>query len=308
MPIIISALAQATTGHDDAHVRFNNDRIREVVELTLDRSHTFRQLFAAIESSDVVVYLNEGRCQGAVQACLHIMSTPGGRRLIVRLDPRQPLTAVAGQLAHELRHAVEIADDASAVDEATVRKLYERIGFQNCPPNGPECWETRTAKETKAAVLKELRADAPVSVPAVEESYFGVWTLNVARSTFNGAPPPRESTQIIGDRRFGLISMVTHTVDLDGQVSDSAFVFRLDGRAYLASVPGSAPKMTVAQTVVDQFTAGFVVESGGDVIATGFRRLGHDGAEMTIESCQVDAYGQKMTSVAIWEKRPRPSP
>ena len=306
--IIVSALAQATAGHDDAHVRFNNDRIREVVELTLERSPTFGRLFAAIESSDVIVYLNEGRCKGALQACLHIMPTPGGRRLVVRLDPRQALTSVAGQLAHELQHAVEIAADASAVDEPTVRKLYERIGFQNCPPNGPECWETRTAEDSKATVLKEMHAESPSSVATVDDSYFGVWTLSVERSTFDGAPPPRESTQIIRDRRFGLISMVTHTVDLDGHERDSAFVFRLDGRAYVVSAPGSEPKVTVAQTAIDRFTTRFVVESGGDVIATGFRKLGKEGTEMTIETCRRDAYGQKMTSVAVWEKRLRATP
>jgi hypothetical protein len=303
LAIIVTALAHVTTSPDDVHVRFNNDRIREVVQLTLSRSPTFRQLVAAIELSDVIVYIDEGRCrEGTLLACLHVLSTPGGRRLMIHLDPRQPLMSVAGQLAHELQHAAEIANDASAADEPSVRKLYERIGFQNCPRYGPECWETRTAQNTEASVLKEMSAGPANLVPAFDESYFGTWTLNVERSRFNGAPPPRASTMIVGDRGFGLISVVTHTMDLDGHTHDSSFVFRIDGRAYLASAPGAQPKVTIVQTAVDRFTARFVVESENEVIATGLRTIGGAGTEMTVEICLRDAYGQEMTSVTVWEK------
>ena len=155
--------------------------------------------------------------------------------------------------------------------------------------------------ENVTRVQESFSFSALGSAVMVDESYFGTWRLVVERSTFNGAPPPRECTRTVGDRHHGLISTVIRTVDLDGAVHDSAYVSRIDGRPYLTSEPGSDPPTLIVETSEDRLTTRFVLTRAGEVIASGTRIL-QDGHEMRIETESSDGYGQAMTSITIWEK------
>jgi len=160
-----------------------------------------------------------------------------------------------------------------------------------------------------AAVATDVRRGQEMFEPsaraagAVDPSYFGTWRLLVERSSFNGAAPPREAVRIVGDRHHGLISTVTHTVDLDGIVRDNAFVSRLDGRPYVISSPEFGPGATIVERLANRMTIEFVVTSGGSLVAEGTRTI-RDGREMTIETHVLDGYGQEMTSTTIWERLP----
>lgn len=296
-----SATAGQSVRPDSVHLRYNNDRIREVLAWTTDRSPTVRRAVAAIEAADVVVYLEEGQCHdGALRACLQVLPAAGERRLLIRLDTRLPLMSVVAELAHELTHAVEVAGDATALDQPSLRNLYQRIGFRSCDEYARECWETKAAQDNELTAVSEvlrMNTDKP-TLP--DSAYFGTWTLDISRSAFNGSAPPRESTCIIGDRRYGLISTVTHTVDLDGREENSAYVSRFDGRAYLMSAPGVVPIVTITENTISKALSYFVVESEGRVLATGTRMI--HGSEMTVETRVPDGYGQEMTMVMVWKK------
>jgi hypothetical protein len=84
------------------------------------------------------------------------MTTPGGRNLLVLVNPRLQRTEVVGQLAHELYHAVEIAREPDVVDADSLRDLYRRIGEHGCEQNSDICWETRAAVAFEALVLRQL--------------------------------------------------------------------------------------------------------------------------------------------------------
>jgi hypothetical protein len=136
----------------------------------------------------------------------------------------------------------------------------------------------------------------------VDSSYFGTWRLVVERSTLHGAPPPREAVCIIGDRHYGLISTVMHTVDLDGIVRDFAFVSRVDGRPYAISSPNVGPGVTIVERLLDPVTIEFVVTGREGLVAEGTRTI-HGGHEMTIETRVPDGYGREMTSTTVWERQ-----
>ena len=178
------------------HIRYKNDRIAEVVELAIQRSSTFGDLVATIETSDAVVYIKEGRCgEGDVRACLRFVSGPGPRYLLMQIDPRQPLLSVVRQVAHELQHASEIVVRRDVVDQPSIRRLYEQIGFRTCKEDGDQCWETRAAQATDAQVGREVLENRGV----IAAAYFGLWTLNVEESHIvsgSGRMKRSESTAI----------------------------------------------------------------------------------------------------------------
>jgi hypothetical protein len=153
-----SVSAARSTLTDLACVRSDNVRIREVLEFAIKKSPSFRDLLAALNLFDRKVYVEEGRCgYGRQHACIRIMTTPGGRNLLVLVNPRLHRNEVVGQLAHELYHAIEIAREPEVVDARSLRELYRRIGEHGCEQDSDTCWETRAAAAFEALVLRQLR-------------------------------------------------------------------------------------------------------------------------------------------------------
>src|SRR5262245_36528642 len=100
-----------------SRIRFDNDRISEVFRYATKNSPSFVDLIATLETLDRLVYVEEGHCgHSEERACLHLLRSPDSRVLVIRIDPRQPIRAVALQLAHELYHALEVAREPDVVD------------------------------------------------------------------------------------------------------------------------------------------------------------------------------------------------
>jgi hypothetical protein len=115
----------------DPHVRSSEPDILAALREGIEGSVTFHRLVDALNHSDVVVYVTAGRQASGNVAHLSFLSAAGGRRYLrVSLDPRVSVSVRAALLGHELRHALEIAEDPSVVDERTLAALYHRIGFE----------------------------------------------------------------------------------------------------------------------------------------------------------------------------------
>jgi hypothetical protein len=160
LAIVISLGASWVHGaamHASTNVRVDNNRIREVIEYAIKRSPSFGDLLATLDTLDRIVYIEEGTCHHReLRGCLLLMPTPGGRNIVVRIDPRQPILVVVAQLAHELYHALEVAREPDVVDESGIRSLYEQIGERSCTGNGGDCFETRAAVAFEALVTRQL--------------------------------------------------------------------------------------------------------------------------------------------------------
>jgi hypothetical protein len=102
---------------------------RQLVEDGVDASPTISQLVVDLDGTSVVVYIRTGvglRARGLVTFVAH-----GGELtyLLVKVDATQPRPARLATLAHELTHAMEIAEAGDEVqDEASLVALYRRIG------------------------------------------------------------------------------------------------------------------------------------------------------------------------------------
>lgn len=142
-----------------AQVRSSNQRIKETFTDALRRSPLFRDLVAALNQLDRVVYVEDGRCPHSEErSCLQLMPTPGRKYLLVRIDSRRSDRTVIAQVAHELYHALEIAREPEVVDAESFKKLYERIGQRNCYQQQNGCWETMAAVDFEASVARQLSA------------------------------------------------------------------------------------------------------------------------------------------------------
>src|SRR6188508_2887004 len=72
-------------------VRWENPLIARAIADGLERSTTFRSLSNAIDATDGVVYVLEGKCGQGVRACLHMsIELAGANRLLrVLVNPRR---------------------------------------------------------------------------------------------------------------------------------------------------------------------------------------------------------------------------
>jgi hypothetical protein len=136
-------------------VRSHHPGIASLIERAAERSKTFRGLVAAINTSNGIVYVEEGQCgRHVVKSCVAaVTQTATNRILVVKVDIRNADGELMGLIGHELRHAIEILGEPNVVDAVSMYFLYQRIGRLG----------TYTAFETQAAVQAGHAVRAEVS-------------------------------------------------------------------------------------------------------------------------------------------------
>jgi hypothetical protein len=162
-PVDLAAAPEPADG--ELHIRAANPRLRGAVEHGRRHSRTFAGLVLALDLSDVFVDLHDGSCDSQTQSCLRLASTRADRR-ILRVDVQlagsgrnrsiEHYDQLVAQIAHELQHAVEIASDASVVDERTLSACFQRLGRSRRTPRGT-VYETEAAQRVGRRVMEELR-------------------------------------------------------------------------------------------------------------------------------------------------------
>jgi hypothetical protein len=141
------------------HLRTTDDRLRRLLELGTRTSPTFRALVHRLLESDVVVYLWCDRADMAPSdGRLTFVSAVGGYRyVVVRLVHVRSRERQIALMAHELRHAIEIADAPHVVDIESLEREYRRIGYMRSAPTAARLtFDTRAAVDAGLQVLNEL--------------------------------------------------------------------------------------------------------------------------------------------------------
>jgi hypothetical protein len=115
----------------DTHVRATVPALADALAAGVRESPTLQALVDRIEASDLLVYLTLDRApRPSAAGHISLMAAVAGRRYVrLALNPRYDGSLRIAILAHELRHAVEIADALSVTDERSLASLYRRIGF-----------------------------------------------------------------------------------------------------------------------------------------------------------------------------------
>ena len=126
-----------------------------------DRSATFRRLVDAIDTSNGIVYIEDGKCNRGVQACLSLTVSVAGPNRILRIlvDTRRNHDELLASIGHELQHAAEVLSDPHVTDNRTIYFFFDRIGSSRLSR-----FETHAAIHAGLEVAAELRANAHYSV------------------------------------------------------------------------------------------------------------------------------------------------
>ena len=148
-----AALAQQAPA---THVRAESAEFRALIQRAASDSPTVNALIDRLNRSDVVVYVRHGRLSWTLDGRTGLFAVNGSTRyLVVELAcPRSALT-LAATLAHELQHAVEIADSPAIVDAASLERFYTVVGERAGAP-GRLLFETAAARAVGSRVRREI--------------------------------------------------------------------------------------------------------------------------------------------------------
>lgn len=144
-----------------SHIRASEAALRASIDDGVAQSTSFRRLITRLEASDVIVYVQTDCTMSALVGRLTFMSKAGQRRyVLVRIACGLGQWLEIATLGHELRHAVEIADDASVVDQASLAEMYKRSGFASSLFKTGAGYDSQVAIETGRRVWDELSSGA----------------------------------------------------------------------------------------------------------------------------------------------------
>jgi len=136
-------------------VRTTDRIVQSLLAEGLRRSVTFSDLVAAVNATDVIVYIQRvPKLPPTIAGQLMIVPVPGAQRYL-RIQISQhlsPLETIA-LIGHELRHALEVAAAPEVKDQQGLTDLYRRIGEAGGVVHS---FDTRAAQNTGKRVMTEL--------------------------------------------------------------------------------------------------------------------------------------------------------
>lgn len=138
------------------------------------------------------------------------------------------------------------------------------------------------------------------AVEAQRDSLLGTWVLNVAKSSYSPGPAPKEQVSVYEAAGQGLKVTVTST-SADGKKTSYSYIANLDGKD--APVTGNPEWDTVAVKRIDESTLEFTRKKTGKVVQTATLVLSKDGKSRTVTTTGVNAKGQKIKNVAVYERK-----
>jgi hypothetical protein len=152
---LTAAQVQAVMSSPTRHVRAVGSRMEGIIAEGLRRSGTFAQLVLALNSSDVIVYIESGRGLPSTLAGRMLLAAGPENQRYLRIQVNgQPRTnELIALVGHELRHAIEVAESPDVRDARSLVALYERIGH---PGAAQHNYDTLAAQDTGKRVRTEL--------------------------------------------------------------------------------------------------------------------------------------------------------
>lgn len=159
---VLPARAAGPVDDGKPRLRVTDSRLQDVVADGVRHSPSLRALVERLAAADVVVYVECARLPPHLDGQLTFVSAAGGLRYVrVRLAWDRPLMRKIASLAHELQHAVEIAEHPAIVDRLTLAREYSRFGLVHESADGnTTSFDTVAAIDVGRRVWRELIAEA----------------------------------------------------------------------------------------------------------------------------------------------------
>ena len=147
----------------------------------------------------------------------------------------------------------------------------------------------------------------PVAFPAASaaqtpSAWFGPWSLNVARSTYDPGPPPyKRATYTIEPWGTDGMKVIYEMVHPRGGVTHLEWQGRIDGQDY--PLQGIDVFVTNAYNQASPGVYETIVKMGGRLAAKSTITLSEDGKTMTTTTKGVDSSGRAVTTITVYERR-----
>lgn len=132
------------------------------------------------------------------------------------------------------------------------------------------------------------------------DKFFGTWKLNLAQSKFSPGPGPKAITVTIEKAGSGFKLTATGT-NGDGTPLNTSYTATYDGKD--SPVTGSTDYDAVAVTMIDANTRHTVRKKAGKEVQTVHSVLSADGKHYTSTTTGVNARGEKVESVAVYDRQ-----
>ena len=148
----------------------------------------------------------------------------------------------------------------------------------------------------------------------------GTWVLNVAKSTFSPGPAPKSESRtyvmegqetratfkgVSEPRRYVTvrqeIKATSERVDGDGTSTTEEWTVVYDGKD--RPVTGNPDADMLSLKRIDSFTTEFTQKKGGRVVIIGTGAISKEGRVMTITTQGINAKGQTIKDVSVFEKQ-----
>jgi hypothetical protein len=157
--IPVQALAVPASGPEmnGPRIRPYDGRVAAVLVDGLRRSPTLRSMVDRIEQGDVIVYLETRdslRNERLSGVLTWLSGTSTFRYVRVSLNPELPRNTAIAALGHELQHVLEVVNEPSIVDSASLEAFYQRHGISmRRETNG---WDSLRARDVGDEVRRDL--------------------------------------------------------------------------------------------------------------------------------------------------------
>ena len=151
-----------------------------------------------------------------------------------------------------------------------------------------------------AAVLVTCLVPLASAGFAQGDSLVGTWVLNVAKSKYTPGPPPKDQTTIFEAAGQGL-KVTTKGTDSTGKPTMTEYTANYDGKDY--PVTGNPDWDMVSLKRINANTVEFTRKKAGKVVQTATSVVSKDGKTRTITSKGVNAQGQKINNIGVYEKK-----
>jgi hypothetical protein len=138
------------------------------------------------------------------------------------------------------------------------------------------------------------------SVAAQSNPILGTWKLNVAKSKYSPGPAPQSQTNKY-DAWDGGLKLTTDGVDAKGAKTHSEYAAKFDGKPYPFTGNPNADMITLKR--VDDRTLETQWSKGGKPTILSRSVISADGKTRTITQTGVNAQGQKVNNVIVYERQ-----
>jgi hypothetical protein len=150
--------------------------------------------------------------------------------------------------------------------------------------------------------LAALFATAAPKIVLAQSSLQGTtWKLNLAKSKFNPGPAPRSANVTYEAVGEGLRA-TAEGVDAQGNPTKAVFgPYLYDGKSY--PVTGVPIYDATSNKIISDSTVEMTRTKAGKVILTTTRVLAADGKTLTFTTTGLNANGQQINDVAVYDKQ-----